>query len=494
MNRKHLLLIIVLIIATFFRVYQFTTVPPGLYPDEAMNGNNALNAVREGGNYRVFYPDNNGREGLFINLQAQVIRFFGGREPWMLRSISPVFGVLTVLGVYLLAAELFGAVAGLVAAFLIATSFWHVNFSRIGFRAISAPFYLTFALYLLLAAYRWIREKRNTVLVVCAAVLGGAFFGLGFHSYIAYRVAPVIIGLAMLFEFRRTVKNKIFVKYAAVSASYLAAFIVAATPLALYFMHNSGSFMGRPTQVSVLASPTPVMDLFLNIAKTAQMLFFMGDFNWRHNLAGQPELYLPVGIFFLGGLAVGVRILWKTVRRLELSREAEGYWLIFVWLAATATPVIVSNEGLPHALRAILMIPAVFIICAIGALWVCNFAKTVLPPRTVKACIVVLACLILAHTYITYFLKWAPDKNTLAAFSARDVEIGRMLEALSPDIPKYVVVPDSSVHAGGYPMSAQTVMFITDTFNVSEQMAKNIHYVVQGHETDIPPGSLVFKI
>jgi hypothetical protein len=75
-----------------------------------MNGNNALEAL-ETHTFKTFYPENNGREGLFINIQAIFLKFLiplaGQTEPWMLRLPSAIFGILTVLGVYLLTKEIF---------------------------------------------------------------------------------------------------------------------------------------------------------------------------------------------------------------------------------------------------------------------------------------------------------------------------------------------------------------------------------------------------
>ena len=70
-----------------------------------MNGNNALEAL-ETGDFKIFYPENNGREGLFINIQALSLKVFGA-EPWALRIVSAIFGFLTVLGLYFLARILF---------------------------------------------------------------------------------------------------------------------------------------------------------------------------------------------------------------------------------------------------------------------------------------------------------------------------------------------------------------------------------------------------
>ena len=119
-RRAGLLFGAIFIVALFLRTYHFTSLPPGLFPDEAMNGNDALETLRTG-HWKVFYPENTGREGLFINVQALALSFWGGREPWMLRSPSPIFGSLTVVATGLLAAELFGLEVGLLAALLMAT-------------------------------------------------------------------------------------------------------------------------------------------------------------------------------------------------------------------------------------------------------------------------------------------------------------------------------------------------------------------------------------
>ena len=158
------LLILIVIIAAFLRLYNIIPpvggLPPGLYPDEAMNGNNALEAISTR-DYKVFYPENNGREGLFINIQALSIFLFEN-FPWALRIVSAIFGILTVLGIYFLAKEIFNKNIALLSAFLLATSFWHINFSRIGFRAIMAPFFLTWGIYFLLKSLNnWKLEIGN---------------------------------------------------------------------------------------------------------------------------------------------------------------------------------------------------------------------------------------------------------------------------------------------------------------------------------------------
>src|SRR3989344_3974619 len=195
-RQKISLIVSIIIIATFLRFHHLTTTPPGLYPDEAMNGNNAAEALKTG-DFKVFYPENNGREGLFINIQAVFLKIFDMHEPWVLRLPSAIAGTLTVLGLYFLVAELLGSSTGLLAAFLLATNFWHINFSRIGFRAILAPLFITWALYFLIKAFTSSKEKDDHATLYATAA--GIVYALGFYTYIAYRVTPLLFLLFIPF-------------------------------------------------------------------------------------------------------------------------------------------------------------------------------------------------------------------------------------------------------------------------------------------------------
>src|SRR5258708_32481609 len=147
LKREVLLVILILAVASFFRLYELNKYPPGLYSDEAIDGTDGLMA-NAAGHYQLFYTENNGREGLFINLQALSVKW-SGISAWALRDVSAIFGILTVLGLYLLARELFDWKVAAVSSFLLAVSFWHVNFSRIGFDGIMVPFILVYLFYFL---------------------------------------------------------------------------------------------------------------------------------------------------------------------------------------------------------------------------------------------------------------------------------------------------------------------------------------------------------
>ena len=508
------LLLVIIIIASFLRLYKITTIPPGLYPDEAMDGNNAVEALHTG-QFKVFYPENNGREGLFMNIQAIFLKFFGVNspsqisqnetwegKPWVLRLPSAIFGILTVLGIYFLAAELFSSSGvGLLSAFLLATSFWHVNFSRISFRAIMAPLILVWAIYFLTKAFR---SSRPVFYVLCS-IFSGVVYGLGFYTYIAYRDTPFL--LLLLVPFFRNNKN-----FRRVAAIFLVTTFIVALPIGVYFLKNPADFLGRTSQISIFSSPTPLRDLGLNILKTAGMFNIRGDHNWRHNLSGAPELFWPVGIIFLLGLILGLRQIYRTISHKTnnggrtaiseskpLQESGLGYWIVFGWFFLAALPVVVSNESLPHALRSILMIPPVIMLAAAGGVWLYNkfaamYERNAGMRAVAKGCACFFFALLVLDTYNSYFIVWAKNPNVYDAFSSGYVEIGREINALPPDTPKYVVVEAGGVLVHGIPMPAETVMFITNTYLPQDQQAKNVHYVLPQDEKSIPESALKFYI
>ena len=99
------LLFLILVISIFFRFYKLNEIPSALHVDVAINGFNAFDVI-ESGNFKVFYPDNNGREGLFINLIALSFLIFSP-SVLAIKGLAALFGVFTVFGVYLLTRQLF---------------------------------------------------------------------------------------------------------------------------------------------------------------------------------------------------------------------------------------------------------------------------------------------------------------------------------------------------------------------------------------------------
>ncbi|HEV2386989.1 MAG TPA: glycosyltransferase family 39 protein [Candidatus Acidoferrales bacterium] len=482
---KYPLLVLLLALAIFLRFYRLPTTPPGLYRDEAINAINAVEAAATG-HYRAFYPENNGREGLYVNAIALLFAFFDApHDPWVVRLPAAVAGVLTVPGLYLLVAELLGDGPGLFAAFLLATSFWHINFSRIGFGAVFAPLLLCWALYFFTKAVRAADPRAAG----WHAAFAGIVYGLGFYTYIAYRITPLLF-LAFVPFFKRSAH---FWRRAGV---FVAAAFVVAAPLGWYFLEHPGEFLHRASEISVAGAASPVAEFGANAAKELLMFNVRGDSNWRHNISGAPELFLPVGLLFLVGIAIGIYSLERRGRDGIQGRTAERVIfpafpvvLAFLWFFLALLPAALSDEGIPHALRSILMLPPAIILATMGGVclyrWIKNWNRGV---AVAAAWVFLIGAG--AAGYRDYFLVWAHNPNVPPAFDAGYVETGREINALPASTPKYVVVGVGGVMVRGIPMPAETTMFITDTFTPAGQAAKNVHYVLPDKFGVIPKGTI----
>lgn len=493
--RELLLIALIVLTAFFFRTYQLVSIPPGLYPDEAHNGNNASQAW-ENNDWKVFYPENNGREGLFINLQSISVAAFG-HSAWSLRIVSAFVGTLTVLGLYFLVRKVFNWQIAAIASFLLATSFWHTMFSRIGFRAIMAPFFVVWGFYFF---WRGISSAR-----VWNFVVSGLCWGLGMYTYIGFRAMPLALILTLVaywFSVKKDFGHSEYLHtrfeltrgFAALMVTALIVFI----PLGWYFYNNPSDFLGRTSQVSIFATENPLLTLAVGTVKTLGMFNFVGDFNGRHNLAGQPVLWWPLGTFFIIGLIRSIykfRKGWATHGHFSTAQT-----MLLSWFAVGLLPVVFSFESLPHALRAIIVAPVIYIFAAEGLWWLYeSFEKwyhthdvhlvklkslpgqhMILHESVIMSTLVIVAFLLSVggYEFNKYFTVWAREDLTKLSFHYSETALADRLNQMSRITPKYVVIDDNSNPSFSY-WPIQSVMFLTNTETPEKQRAKNIYYITQ---------------
>ena len=473
-------LLIIILLGGFFRFYLLSDIPPGLYPDEAMNGLDALHAV-ESGDFQVFYSDNNGREGLYMNLVALMIQIFGV-SAWVIRATSAAAGTLSLLAMAFFAYE-FGlaffsdrnkkdrdrlaVLLMLAATLLLALSVWHVHFSRIGFRAVLLPLFSAAGFGFLLRGFRLGRR--------IDFALSGSMFALSFSTYIASRILPVVFALPFLFSgFVRQDGRLRFVggsEWVRRIGIFSAALLLVALPLIGYFAANPADFTGRAGDVSVFSAENPLTALLISSGKTLAMFHLFGDFNWRHGVAGRPVLDPLTGALLLIGFAL-------IVRRLVSSRMA---WLVFVWFGAMLLPAAATAEGLPHALRAYGATVPALLLASLGAVWLWDRYRQTIPQVLRAGTLSFLAVLILLFNFHQYFFAWAGSTELDGAFRGDLTRISEYLnertalhdqelqqaedeariEELSGAIDYVIVNEPYNVPLRGIPMPVATIRYLT---------------------------------
>jgi 4-amino-4-deoxy-L-arabinose transferase-like glycosyltransferase len=414
-------LVFVMFVAVLFRTVGLGSVPPGLDPDEALNGNEGFEAAQTH-QFRVFYPLNNGREGLFINLLGVSESVFGAGLVGV-RIPGAVIGSLTVLFVFLLGEMMVGWRAAAFGSFMLATSFWHVAVSRTAFRAILMPLLLTAALYLLMKA---LRSERGALWWAAA---GGLVYGLGFHSYIAYRISPlVMLAFAVVDLWRRWAKRDSVRTWLAVMAVWCGAAVLAGLPMVLYFLHHPADFSGRMNELSVVHRAHPARALW-NGTRAAVMQFNVrGDSDWGLNISCAPLLLWPVGLLFVLGVVLAG---WKVMRR---GSDALAAGLLLVWLMVMLVPTAISGDT--SALRSLGTVTPVFLLAGWAAAWMFERVGW-------KSARLVFVAAVLATGGVEayrYFVVWAHSPGTARDLHAQAVREGLMLNQLSLGTPRYVVV------------------------------------------------------
>ncbi len=467
MKRYQVILILIAIIALagFLRLYNLDSIPPGLYLDEAMNGNNAAIAL-EDNDYKLFYPENNGSEGFFINLIARIFSIFG-IHIWTLRVISALAGILTVLGLYLLTKELFNSYpVALLSSFLLAVSFWHINFSRIAFGDILIPFFLVWAFYFFFKFHKIKNKKYLHVLTY--ALLSGAFFGLGFYTSITFGavivilIVPVIVViLDFLKKYKKTKKfwKPYIVKFWKYDL-WIITIIIVALPVGLYFLDNPTHFISQTEEILIFSQPNPILAFLESTVKTLGMFNIAGDKNWRHNFAGSPQLITLVGILFIIGLIISIKKLWKAE-----NKNKYKYWLLLVWFFVMILPAILVYQATPHALGSIGIIPVCYIFAGLGVWAVFKYLNKLVKEKKMRKALLVIVSIvfILASAWIgidKYFFDWAKHPYVESAFNKEYVEIGNYLNSLPAYVKKYVIVNKPGESHYRLSISAQTPQFI----------------------------------
>ncbi len=140
-KRIVVILLGIILLATFFRVYRLVAVPAEMTSDHAeklLDVQDILDGQRP-----IFLPRNTGREAVQFYLTAFLVRFTPLQTDHLaLKAGTVIVGIFAIPFTYLLGKEFYGRVAGLLAAFFLAVSHWHITITRVGLRF---PFAATFA-------------------------------------------------------------------------------------------------------------------------------------------------------------------------------------------------------------------------------------------------------------------------------------------------------------------------------------------------------------
>lgn len=419
MNKSsYFILAFILVLAIFLRIFRLDQVPSSLFGDEVDVGYQAYSILHTGkdlaGNFLPVYfrSLSEYRTPLYLYSAVPFVAVFGLNE-WGIRLPAVFWGLVSIIGIFLLTRKLYGDRVGIIAAFLMAISPWHLQYSRASFEVTMLLTFIIFGIYFFL------KEKKYLFFLILSLI----FFGLSIYIYsTAIIFSPLILGLLVFLNYKDLIKRK--------TKLLLPLIIITIIILPAVWFVFKGAASERFGSVSIFRDS--VLDDKINLARKSQefittegritsnnpsmerifhnkptvyaqvfttnylkafsldFLFANGDINFRHSIHEMGELYY----FELILLSLGLLYLIK-------NESLKTKTLIFAWLLLAPVPASLTSDGGYHATRLILMLPPLIIINSLGALLILNNLKR----NYVKALLTVVVILF-AFNFIFYIHRY----------------------------------------------------------------------------------------
>jgi 4-amino-4-deoxy-L-arabinose transferase-like glycosyltransferase len=427
LKKSFLVLILILVVATFLRVYQLDKVPPSLFGDEVDVGYNAYSLLKTGQDlYGQTLPVlirslSEYRAPLFIYSDVPFIAVFGLNE-WGVRLAAAFWGVISIAGLYFLTRKLFNEKVALISAFSLAISPWHIQYSRAGFEVTMLLAFET------LGTFFFIKGLEKKYFLILSAIL----FALTPYIYSTAVIFTPILVLLLLFINRKAIFKDLAV--VVVALALVAALIVLAPYSYQTISGKAGErfsiisiFSNKELQDKVLLAqkneqlPLGLQKVFYNKpliwtqaftlnylrAFSPEFLFLQGDPNFRQSIHEMGEMYF-YEIILLG---FGIFALLKT--------ESKKKWLVLGWLFIAPIPASLTYDGGFHATRNFLMLVPLMMLIGQGGESVINNLKV---KRVKLLGLFVLALILLNSTFYLnrYFNRYPIESWRAWNFGFKD--------------------------------------------------------------------------
>lgn len=387
------------VLAGALRFRHLESMPYGLWFDEAVIGLQAREALATS-RLPLFAHH---VSGLLVGLYALSLKVLSN-DVLGLRAVSALFGTLAVPLAWLVGRRLAGPRAGLLFAALLATSRWHLNFSRIAMTGVDVTFFSLALVYALLRLEETPRA-RWAARLPGAAVAAGLALGGGLSCYAAFRL--IAFGLFALIAVR-AISAKRLPPWRPVLVTTGTALLVLA-PVLVFAAREPATYFGRLSEVSLIQArhePDLGKALASNFGYHLGMFHVEGDWNGRHNIPGEPMLGRIAGALLLAGLALGGR------RRVVPAVVLLGAGLL--------AGILTVDWEAPQSLRSIgALAPALFL-AALGL-----DALALRLRRAGSACAAIVLLVSGTLEVRTYFTKQVRIPEVFEKFSTAESAVGR---------------------------------------------------------------------
>lgn len=417
---SYLLAVIMLLLAAGLRQWQLTTLPVGYSDAEFAQINLSQDVIRRG-DIRVFYELNGQpQEGLYDGVLALASFFFGAGTVGM-RMISVWANLLTLALLFSLGIRLFGRVAGLAGATLLAFMFWGALLSRLVLIEAMLPLLTTATLLALaraLPVYNHTRSDDSNTVNFAAL---GALLGIGLY------VHPASLGLLAT--------SVSFVMYYLVIQkpiswrllSYVGfAFLVAGIIAVPYLLSSLRAPELSPlSRVSVESNPITL------IVQHISGIFLQGDASALYNLPSRPLIdWLSSFVVVIGLLVCSLH--WRKPR-----------YALVLCAAICLAPFALLTPRTPNFLAYSAFLPVIALGFGLGISVIGNS----LPydsRRKGLALLLVVFGLNFAWTAYDLFVRWPALTAVQTAYNADVGRLAHHIDTTAADTPTVVCHADWS--------------------------------------------------
>lgn len=416
---------LILILAIFLRVYRLDNVPPALFGDEIDVGYQAYSLWETGrdltGRFMPFYIKSLSefRTPLYIYSAVPFVGIFGLNE-WGVRLPAAFWGIISIIGIFLVARKLFNTRVALIAMFLVSISPWHLQYSRSSFEVTMLLSFIIFGVYFFLLSL-----TKNRYLFLSVVLLVSSIYI--YSTAVAF--VPLLSLLLLFIYWKQIWKIKLTnIIFVAITG----AIILIPVVMSLYtgeakerfslisifqdsvlidkinlsrkgeeFYNTDGQVQKANPLVESLFVNKPLVfaQVFItNYFKSLSpsFLFSEGDINFRQSIHEMGEEYYFEAILLIIGLFALVKFNSKTAT------------LIFGWLILAPIPASLTQNGGFHATRLFIMLPPIVFLSALGGNWIIENFKNIYA-KGIAAIIIILFIFNFTFYLHRYYLHYGPE-------------------------------------------------------------------------------------
>lgn len=427
--KSKIILILIIFLAAFLRLYKLGVIPPSIISDEASIGYNAYSILKTGrdewGNFLPLSFPAFGDYKLpgYIYAAVPSVAIFGLNE-FSTRFPSAVFGILTVLVTYFLAFELFKSKKiALLSSLFTAISPWSLHLSRMAIEANMAVFFTALGVLLFLKSF-----QSKKLLFLSLISLASTFY-----IYNSNRVFVPLLLITLLIIFKNNFGN--FKKNV---LPPLIVFLLITLPVSKFFVEQS--ITGRFSKIGVFskesygiqaredrglcwnAMPKFLCKLAFNkpvkmadeVVKnylshySTRYLFLSGPENLKHySLPGVGQYY----IFQIPFLFIGLFLLF--------INKSTAKNIIIPWILIY--PIASSLTETAHPVRSAVGIPIFEIVIAYGFISFFENIRNKKIEYLILLATFAFALLNLNEYFFQYYKKYSKDNSQAFQYGYKEV-------------------------------------------------------------------------